>query len=99
MRRIATPVWARLGRTAPSVAAPAKKLRRLMSTSRESGLALNRSEARVGVLHHNPHFSFRFLPLPAFLLGGSGRGPGGALGPVYLRVPGIGGQTIRPFQL
>src|SRR5829696_5454097 len=33
MRRIAPPpVWARLGETAPSVATPAKKLRRLIAT-------------------------------------------------------------------
>ena len=30
---------------------------------------------------------FRFLPLPPFLSSGLGCGPGGALGPGYLRVP------------
>ena len=44
-----------------------------------------------------PHFSFRFLPLPAFLVAVLGCGPGGALGPVYLRVPVSWARRSRLF--
>src|SRR5215216_7712652 len=82
-------VWADTGTAMPPVskAAPSAKtnLRRLMSTSREGGPALDGSEARTGVLRPSqrdrPYYSFRFLAYPPCC------GPGGALGPVYLRVP------------
>ena len=32
-------------------------------------MLLDANEARAGVLRHRPHFTFRFLPLPAFLVG------------------------------
>src|SRR4051794_23921456 len=87
MMRYTRPLWARAGRrhrAAPAKSAIAS--RRLVCRERSivrgdggrftarADLALKRSEARAGVLRHpwRPHLSFRFLPLPALLKGGSG---------------------------
>src|SRR5215217_759817 len=71
------------------------KCRRLMSTSRASGFlstAVKHERTRYAMDQSTPSAS----SLSAFLKDGSGCGPGGALGPVYLRVPVLWARRLPP---